>query len=72
MTRRCVLDSTHTTVTTTDSICIHCNKPIHFYYAFGRTGFWIHPDLVDVDCHGTHCANQDEDQAEPTPSKEDT
>jgi hypothetical protein len=47
--------------------CINCHEPIEFYSPTGRrtSGYWLHPDLVDYDCHGTWCA-EGEEEAEPT------
>lgn len=44
--------------------CVNCGGPITFHAVVGRSGYWVHPDRVDVDCHGTSCGNGDTD-AEP-------
>lgn len=46
--------------------CVNCNELIEFWNIVGTSGFWIHPDKVDLDCHGTACDNEDETDAEPT------
>lgn len=45
--------------------CSNCGEPIEWYNVIGRSGFWIHPDLVDYDNHGTMCADDSGEQAEP-------
>jgi|SaaInlV_125m_DNA_1040241.scaffolds.fasta_scaffold60494_4 hypothetical protein len=46
--------------------CINCNEPIEYWPVIGNSGFWVHPDKVDLGCHGTACDNEDETDAEPT------
>ena len=48
-------------------ICANCGDTITFYAVVGRSGFWVHPDLVDEGCHGTQCADGEE-SAEPCDS----
>jgi len=51
--------------------CANCGEPIEHYepgLPWYRGGFWIHPDLVDYDCHGTFCADDSGEQAEPPPT----
>lgn len=45
--------------------CVNCGEPITFCAVVGRSGYWAHPDLVDVDCHGTRCDDDDNTDAEP-------
>ena len=46
--------------------CINCTEPIEYWPVIGNSGFWVHPDKVDLGCHGTACDNEDETDAEPT------
>jgi hypothetical protein len=48
--------------------CCNCGETIESYYVGGNHWEWIHPDLVDLDCHGTKCRDEEENCAEPFPS----
>lgn len=52
---------------TDDELCVNCGDKITFYAVVGRSGYWVHPDLVDEGCHGTQCADGEE-SAEPCDS----
>jgi hypothetical protein len=45
--------------------CMNCNLPIEYVHVIGKEWQWLHPDLCDVDSHGTQCNNEDGDVAEP-------
>ena len=52
--------------------CLNCARPLEWINVIGSSGFWIHPDLADVDAHGDDCNDDDENSAEPNFNPKDT